>query len=145
MFTIGVFQDAGWAERGIDALIADGFTAESLSVLAKATPEIRALIQARLDTPGRELELRGLGQIVAEGPLIDLLQGPDEALRSAHLAATFTRAGFQAHDGYIFETLVGRGGVLVGIRSEPRAADALAILHAYGGGNAAIGAWSGRV
>ena len=40
---------------------------------------------------------------------------------------------------------VWRGGVLVAIHSEPRAADALAVLHSYGGGNAAIGAWSGRV
>jgi hypothetical protein len=55
------------------------------------------------------------------------------------------RVGFQPHDGRIFETLVGRGGVLVAIRSEPRAADALAIMHSYGGGNAAIGAWTGRV
>jgi hypothetical protein len=49
------------------------------------------------------------------------------------------------HDGQIFETLVERGGVLVAVLSEPRAADALARLHAYGGGNAAIGAWVGRV
>jgi hypothetical protein len=55
------------------------------------------------------------------------------------------RVGFQAHDARIFEALLGRGGVLVAIRNEPRAADALAILHSYGGGNAAIGAWSGRV
>jgi hypothetical protein len=55
------------------------------------------------------------------------------------------RVGFQAHDGRIFEALAGRGGILVAIRSEPRAADALALLHSYGGGNAAIGAWTGRV
>ena len=36
------------------------------------------------------------------------------------------RVGFQAHDGRIFETLTGRGGILVAIHSEPRAADALA-------------------
>jgi len=35
--------------------------------------------------------------------------------------------------------------VMVAIRTEPRAADALAILHSFAGGNAAIGAWSGRV
>jgi hypothetical protein len=35
--------------------------------------------------------------------------------------------------------------VLVAIHSEPRAADALAVLHSYGAGNAAIGAWTGRV
>jgi len=55
------------------------------------------------------------------------------------------RVGFQAHDGRIFEALAGRGGILVAIRTEPRAADALALLHSYGGGNAAIGAWTGRV
>jgi len=31
------------------------------------------------------------------------------------------------------------------VHSEPRAADALAVMFAYGGGNAAIGAWVGRV
>jgi hypothetical protein len=66
-------------------------------------------------------------------------------LAKAGLGSTIARAGFQRHDGHIFETLTGRGGVLVAVRSEPRAADALAILHAYGGGNAAIGAYTGRV
>ena len=55
------------------------------------------------------------------------------------------KVGFQSHDARIFETLTGRGGVLVAIRTAPRAADALAILHSYGGGNAAIGAWTGRL
>jgi hypothetical protein len=54
-------------------------------------------------------------------------------------------AGFQAHDGRIYETLAQRGGILIAVRSEPRAADALATLQAYGGGNAAIGAWHGRL
>jgi hypothetical protein len=77
--------------------------------------------------------------------LLAALQGTDEGLAARGLAATIGRAGFQPHDGYIFETLVGRGGVLVAVRSEPRAADALARLHSYGGGNAAIGAWTGRL
>ena len=64
---------------------------------------------------------------------------------ACRVAATARRIGFQAHDGRIFEILTSRGGVLVSITSEPRAADALAILHSYGGGNAAIGAWGGRV
>ena len=55
------------------------------------------------------------------------------------------RVGFQAHDARIFDALTARGGVLVAIQGDPRAADALAILHSYGGGNAAIGAWAGRV
>ncbi len=83
--------------------------------------------------------------VSANGPLIAALQGEDEGLTRLGLGGAIGRAGFQQHDGYIFETLTGRGGVLVAIRSEPRAADALATLHAYGGGNAAIGAWTGRV
>ena len=79
------------------------------------------------------------------GPLVAALQGDTRDLKALGIARTMRRVGFQAHDGRIFEALVGRGGVLVAIRTEPRAADALAILHSYGGGNAAIGAWTGRV
>jgi hypothetical protein len=39
----------------------------------------------------------------------------------------------------VFEALTAKG-VLVAIHSEPRAADALAVLHLAGGGNAANGA-----
>jgi hypothetical protein len=77
--------------------------------------------------------------------MIAALDGPDHALPKLGLSGTLRRVGFQPHDARIFDVLAGRGGVLVGIHSEPRAADALAILHSYGGGNAAIGAWSGRV
>ena len=73
------------------------------------------------------------------------LQGSDGELTKRGIAASMRRVGFQPHDGRIFETLTGRGGVLVAVRSEPRAADALALLHSYGGGNAAIGAWTGRL
>jgi hypothetical protein len=85
------------------------------------------------------------GAVLARGPLVGALQGSDNGLATNGIGGTITRAGFQAHDGYIYETLTGRGGILVGIRHEPRAADALAKLHAYGGGNAAIGAWTGRL
>ena len=85
-FTVGVFQDIAWAEKGVEAL-----------------------------------------------------------RKKAGIAGTMRRVGFQPHDGRIFHVLTGRGGVLVAIHSEPRAADALAVLHSYGGGNAAIGAWTGRV
>ena len=87
----------------------------------------------------------GTGQIVARGPLVSALQGASGDLPTLGIAGTMRRVGFQAHDGRIFEALVGRGGVLVAINTEPRAAGALAILHSYGGGNAAIGAWTGRV
>lgn len=144
-FTIGVFQDAQWARRGIEALLAAGFVPESLTIVAAASPGSAHLIESLLGSPAEALELKGLGPVVAYGPLVTALQRDDAMLDRSGLGASIGRAGFQPHDGYIFETLVGRGGVLVGVRSEPRAADALAKLHAYGGGNAAIGAWTGRV
>ena len=83
--------------------------------------------------------------MLARGPLVNALQGPQRDLPKLGVTATMRRVGFQPHDGRIFETLTARGGILVAIHSEPRAADALAVLHSYGGGNAAIGAWTGRV
>ena len=144
-FTVGVFQDAVWADRGIDALLADGIEPEAITILAKDDEAAAALIRSKLGAQPERLELKSLGSVVAHGPLLAVLRGSDNTLATAGLGATFGRAGFQAHDGQIFETLMGRGGVLVAIRSEPRAADALGKLHAYGGGNAAIGAYAGRL
>jgi len=91
------------------------------------------------------LAVKDLGETMARGPLVAALQGSDQGMSNLGIAATMRRVGFQAHDGRIFDALTARGGVLVAVHSEPRAADALAVLHSYGGGNAAIGAWSGRV
>jgi hypothetical protein len=144
-FTVGVFQDVAWAQKGLDALKHAGLAVESLTILAKDTPEAAALVQNTLGAAGDKIEISGTGTVVARGPLVQALQGPARDLGKLGLAATMRRVGFQAHDGRIFEALTARGGVLVAIHSEPRAADALAILHSYGGGNAAIGAWTGRV
>ncbi len=144
-YAIGVFQDTVWAERGLDALKRHGFSAASLSVVAKHTSDVAALVKRLLEAEVAPVEIRGLGTAVANGALVGTLQGSDGGLGKTGVAATIRRAGFQAHDGFIFETLTARGGILVAIESEPRAADALALLHAYGGGNAAIGAWTGRV
>jgi hypothetical protein len=77
--------------------------------------------------------------------MVAALQGAARDLPKLGLSGTMRRIGFQSHDALIFETLTARGGVLVAIHSEPRAADALTVLLSYGGGNAAIGAWTGRV
>jgi hypothetical protein len=145
MYTIGVFKDPAWADRGIAALVADGFDPDSLSLIARVSDDAAQLVRTHIESDGETLELPRLGGVIAAGPLLSTLRGSDRALESDGLASACARAGFQSHDGYIFETLVERGGVLVAVQSEPRAADALARLHAYGGGNAAIGAWSGRV
>lgn len=144
-FTVGVFQDLAWAERGVRALLDAGFASGSLTLLGVSSTSFDAFIESVLGGPPRRLDLKILGAVSARGPLVDALQGHDLKLERSGLAAAIDRAGFQPHDGYIFETLVGRGGVLAAIASEPRAADALAKLHAYGGGNAGIGAWTGRV
>jgi hypothetical protein len=116
-----------------------------LTILAKESPGASALIEKTFGSAGAKLDLAVVGAVVVRGPLVDALQGTARDLTKRGLAGTMQRIGFQAHDGRIFEALAGRGGILVAIRSEPRAADALAILHSYGGGNAAIGAWTGRV
>jgi hypothetical protein len=144
-FTVGVFQDVAWAQKGIEALKQAGFPLESLTLLAKDTPDAAVLIEKTFGSAGERLDLAAIGQVIAHGPLIDPLQGPNRDFTRLGLAGTMKRVGFQSHDARIFEALAGRGGVLVSIRSEPRAADALAILHSYGGGNAAIGAWTGRL
>jgi len=144
-FTVGVFQDAAWARKGLDALTHAGFPPEGTTIIAKDTPEAAALFTHVFGVAGDAMELAGVGPVIARGPLLDALHGSSHDLSKLGLARTMRRVGFQPHDARIFETLTGRGGVLVAIRSEPRAADALAILHSYGGGNAAIGAWTGRV
>jgi hypothetical protein len=144
-FTVGVFQDVAWAEKGLDALNRAGFPPASLTIIAKEGADTSTLVERTFGSAGEHLDVAGIGAILARGPMVDALQGGARDLPKLGLAGTMRRVGFQAHDGRIFETLTGRGGVLVAIRSEPRAADALAILHSYGGGNAAIGAWTGKV
>lgn len=144
-FTIGVFQDVAWAERGLDALKTQRFPNEALSLVAKDTPENVALIEKRFSAAPVRLDLPRLGPVVAIGSLIEALNGGQPNLVRVGLAAALKRVGFQAHDGQIFEALTGKGGVLVAVKGEPRAADALAVLHSFGGGNAAIGAWTGRL
>ena len=144
-FTVCVFQDSSWASRGLDALRERGFDHDSISVLSKRSAETDALVQQTFGIEASHLDVRGLGSSVAHGSLVRALQGDDEGLGRTGVAATIRRAGFQAHDGFIFQTLAERGGVLVAIESEARAADALALFHSYGGGNAAIGAWTGRI
>ncbi len=144
-FTVGVFQNVAWAEKGIEALRRIGLPAEALSIIAKDSPDVAALIEKTLGGAGTRLELSGTGAALARGPIVAALQGASHDLPKLGLSGTMRRVGFQPHDGRIFEALATRGGVMVAIHSEPRAADSLAILHSYGAGNAAIGAWTGRV
>jgi hypothetical protein len=145
VFTVGVFKDIEWARRGLDALLSRGFPAGALSIIVKESPEGIALVQDVLGDAPPRVELPRIGTALAAGALVGALDGTDRALGSLGIAGTMRRAGFQAHDGQIFERLTQRGGVLVAVCNEPRVSDAIAVLHSYGAGNAAIGAWIGRV
>ena len=145
LFTVGVFMDIAWAERGIDALKRQGFAADRMTVAAKASAEAASLIERIFGAAPEAVDLPVVGSAMARGTLTDTLNGPGRDLARVGMAAAMRRAGFQAHDGLIFETLVGKGGVLVAVQDAPRAADALAVMQSYGGGNAAIGAWTNRV
>lgn len=144
-FTVGVFQDVSWAGKGLAALARAGLVPESLSIVALASPEVGTLIEQTLNGAPDPMRIAGVGDVLVRGPVVRALQGAEADLDAQGLAGTMRRIGFQPHDARIFEALTARGGVLVAIHSEPRAADALAVLHAFGGGNAAIGAWTGRL
>ncbi len=145
-FTVGVFQDVAWATKAIAALVGAGLPPASLTILAKDTPDggrAAREVARRAGRPAGYRRHRSGRSARADG------RGPaGEPTRSRQAWAGRRRcaaSGFQAHDGRIFEALVARGGILVAVHSEPRAADALAVMFSYGGGNAAIGAWTGRV
>jgi len=143
-FTVGVFKDVPSAEKGIDALKSHGFPADALSIVARQE-EAATLVERVFGRPAESRELPGLGAVVAVGSLVEALEGSERDLSRVGLPAAMRRVGFQLHDGQIFEALTLRGGVLVAVRGEARAADALSALHNYGAGNAAIGAWTGRL
>jgi len=144
-FTVGVFKDLAAAEVGLAALKRQGFAADALSVIAREDAQAGGLIENTVGTCATALALPGLGAVLAAGPLMAALEGEGHDLSHVGLATAMKRVGFQLHDGQVFQKLTERGGVLVAVRSESRAADALSTLHCYGGGNAAIGAWTGRL
>lgn len=145
LHTVAVFKDLDWARRGVEALRARGFVAEAMSVLSRPGDGIEPWAASVLGRTLARWTLAGLGEVIAAGPFVESLDGGRGDLDRIGLAGAIGRVGFQRHDGQIFEELVRRGGILVAVRSEPRAADALAVFHSYGGANAAIGAWVGRV
>ena len=80
LFTVGVFKDLAWAERGIDALKQQGFAAERMTLAAKASPEAAALIERALGAAPASMDLPVVGAAVARGTLADTLNGPGRDL-----------------------------------------------------------------
>ena len=63
-FTVAVFQDVAWAQKGLNALKQIGLPAESLTILAKAESCRRALIQQTLGFAGEPIELASVGAVL---------------------------------------------------------------------------------
>src|ERR1700694_856563 len=91
-FTVGVFQDVAWAEKGIAALKKAGLPAESLTIIAKERPYVAALIERTLGAAGERLEFGGTGTVLARGALLVALQGPSRDLAKLGLSGTRRRA-----------------------------------------------------
>ena len=69
---MAVFQDVAWARKGLDALKQAGLPAESLTILAKDSPDVAALIQAVLGSAGDALELAGSGTALMPPSALEL-------------------------------------------------------------------------
>src|ERR1700730_7965808 len=102
-FTVGVFQDVAWAQKGLNALKQAGFPAESLTVLAKESPEVASLIERALGSAGDRLELLAVAGVLARGPMVKALEGSGHDLIKLGLAGTMRRVGYQPHDARIFD------------------------------------------
>src|SRR4051794_40214315 len=92
-FTVGVFQDAAWARKGIEALKAAGIAVDWLSIMAKDSPENGALMQETFGLPGEVVDIAAAGPILANGPLVAVLQGASRDLTTLGIAGTMRRVG----------------------------------------------------
>ena len=61
LFTVGVFQDAAWAQKGLDALKQAGFPSESLTIIAKEATDVAALFERTFGHAGAAARA-GLGR-----------------------------------------------------------------------------------
>src|SRR3990172_7064032 len=98
-FTVGVFQDVAWAQKGVDALKQAGFPPKSLTILAKESAEVAGLIERTLGAAGDRLELAAVGAVLARGSLIEALQGARRDLLKLGLAGGVGGGGGQPPGG----------------------------------------------
>jgi len=142
---VGSFSDSRGAHQAAEALIADGFMRQDISVVASNilgdyTPDGRPLFfeeepkktetetgavaggvlggAAGLTASLVGLAIPGLGPVVAVGPLIALLSGVGAGAVAGGLIGALTRSGVpDEHAGYYAET-VRRGGAIVTLRAD---------------------------
>jgi hypothetical protein len=131
LLTVGVFVTR-YRPTAVNALLTmHRFAAPTLSAIANDDPALEAWMADVFG--GSRTASAGAAALRVAGPLVPGAGFPGDGVDGLMRAS-----GFQSHDGRIFARLVERGGVLVAVTSDARAADALSVMHAYGGGNAAI-------
>jgi len=133
LFIVGVFKDLAWAEKGIDALREQGFQQAVVSVMMKGRPR-RRLVRPKGDRRRTRpsWNCRNWVPWWARVPWSVFSRARARDLGKIGISGAIRRAGFQAHDGLIYETLAERGACWVAIEDPARASDALAILLSYG-------------
>ena len=74
-FTVGVFQDIAWAEKGLAALTQAGFAPDVMTVMAKESDQAASLFPRVFGAAGERLEIAGVGPTLVKGshgaPAID--------------------------------------------------------------------------
>ena len=68
LFTVGVFKDMAWAERGIEALRQQGFQPSVTTVMVKDGPEAASFVQKATGADAERLDLPKLGALLGAGP-----------------------------------------------------------------------------
>jgi uncharacterized membrane protein len=154
---IGIFQQAGQAERALEALRAAGFTANHVSVVAKDTDAVTPLTPATetgMEGAGTGaalggltggvlgwlagigvLAIPGLGPIVAAGALALTLGGAALGAVTGGLIGALVDLGVPDEEALGYQATVEQGSLLLTVVTpdDTQAATALAILEQYGG------------
>ena len=160
---VGVFEDAGDAERALDALKAAGFRPDDVGVVARdrrdasatgrdaGATERDAPSQADGDPTGgllaggmiggvagwligaATLAAPGIGALYAAGALAAAVSGAGVGAAAGGLIAALAGAGVPEHEAAWYQERVHGGAILLTVRARERYDEARAILERHGG------------
>jgi hypothetical protein len=162
---LGLFPSSSQAAAATEALHADGFSRNAISVVARSHAEASALARDMDATPGVEIEdsrtasrigefgavviaaaavaMPGVGPIVAAGPLAAEL-GEAAGHLAGGLAGILTRAGVEKARAHAWQAKVAAGHVLVGVHVDPTRAGVVSQrLRAHGAESVELAEWEG--
>jgi uncharacterized protein (TIGR02271 family) len=126
----GLFHVPGQAERAVRELRAAGFDEDDIGIATRDPAEREELDRETGITPRERAE-----SIAEGGPragILDKIAAWFKGERSDDLTDAFTRQGFSADEARYFDQGFQRGLILVTVRTDGNAQQALAILRASG-------------